>query len=162
MKYKPSFFLAEALRNLIEEKVPIIYPDKTWDMVLPMPISAQSLKERGFNQAEILTEAFTDNLVNFIQNNKRERQSQLQGLARFKNTKGAFKCRRKLSGLRILLVDDVLTSGASAYYTTLELYRAGAQAVHLFTFAKSQSFERYRIYLHKLRNKDLLATDRSQ
>ena len=104
-------------------------------LVLPVPLSSARLVERGYNQsweiaralaAEIAAPASTRLL-------RRSRddpaQSSLQLARRAANVRGAFVASPRVSGLRLLLVDDVMTSASTAGEASRALLRAGATGV---------------------------------
>ena len=120
------------------------------DWVIPMPLSARRLQTRGFNQAWELASALTR------QSNTRAKadaalllrvkdtrpQSQLRREARLANVKGAFQVdplrAAALAGRHVLLVDDVMTSGASMFAAAQALREGGAAQVTAVVLARTQ------------------------
>jgi len=111
------------------------------DLILPIPLSKERLQTRGFNQAWLLTKelarhagstAQADNSLLLRVKNTRP-QTELKRGARLANVKGAFQIdplrADAVKGRRILLMDDVMTSGASMF-TAAEVLRA-AGAAHI-------------------------------
>lgn len=115
------------------------------DLVLPVPLHPQRLRERGFNQALLLAEALFPDLKKKISVTLLRRtrwkppQTSLSGAARRKNIKGAFSVQdsKKVEGWRILLVDDVFTTGATVNECARVLQKAGAAAVDVITLARA-------------------------
>ena len=116
------------------------------DVILPMPLSAKRLAERGFNQALLLakalnaqkTQAFT-----LLKMKHTPLQSSLKRSERLDNLVGAlavapFKV-ASLRGQHVLLVDDVMTSGASLNTAAQVLKQAGAQSVKGVVFARTEA-----------------------
>lgn len=109
-----------------------------WDAIVPVPIHWRRRCERGFNQSELLAAAMPKPQVRpaLI---KRIRATRPQvGLSipqRLQNLRGAFQASAQASGLRIVLLDDVLTSGGTATACAEALLAAGADAVSVLTFA---------------------------
>lgn len=105
------------------------------EAVLPLPLSRRRYQERGYNQAEDLAQALADLLAVpcWTQLLQRKRATQPQTRmpdfrARERNVKGAFAVRRSAdlaSGPNLLLIDDVLTSGASCREAGRVLQQAG-------------------------------------
>ena len=108
-------------------------------LVVPVPIHAQRRKERGFNQAEALGEAAAEALglqcVPQLLERTRPTPTQvgLSAPQRLANVRGAFAvpeaARTQLRGQYVLLVDDLMTTGATLRACALALRRGGAKAV---------------------------------
>ena len=116
------------------------------DWLVPVPLHYQRLAQRGFNQAVWLTQAVgrqssTLTLIDgLIRTRATESQNGKSAQQRHKNVAGAFAVRdsrsKRVRGARITLVDDVLTTGATASACAKTLLKAGAQTVHLLTLAR--------------------------
>lgn len=119
------------------------------DLIIPMPLSAERLQSRGFNQAWELASALAgqsasparaDALLLLRTKNTRP-QTELKREARLANVKGAFQIDPlrlpELSGKRVVLVDDVVTSGASIFTAARVLRTAGAIHVTGIAIAKT-------------------------
>lgn len=113
------------------------------DLIIPVPLSAERKRERGYNQAEKLAERLSELLkitinskvcVKIINNPK---QTELNAKARRANVIGAYKItdRNSVKGKSILLVDDVLTTGSTTSEIARKLYNAGAKSVKVLTYA---------------------------
>lgn len=108
------------------------------DLILPVPLSRERLQTRGFNQAWELTKALARQSGSVAQSSstlllrvKNTRpQTELKREARLANVKGAFQVdpllAARLKGRHVVLVDDVLTSGASLFTAATVLRAAGA------------------------------------
>ena len=108
------------------------------DLLVPVPLSAARLRERGFDQADELTRVLAR--ITGIERGRRvlgrrrdtAPQSGLSRAGRRRNPRGAFVARRALvAGRCVLLVDDVVTTGATASACARALLRAGARRVVL-------------------------------
>ncbi len=113
------------------------------DAVVPVPLSRAGLRRRGFNQSLLLayhlSRTTSKRLVMDALNKVAETPPQV-GLAareRSANVRRAFACTAAVAGQRILLVDDVMTTGATADACARELLRAGAQSVDVVTLARA-------------------------
>ena len=116
------------------------------DIVSPVPLHWLRLALRRYNQAALLAGALakTSGLNGIPDLLKRTRRTPSQGKLgrseRQKNVAGAFRVRRRyrarIDGARVLLVDDVLTTGATARACTKALLSAGAAAVDVVTLAR--------------------------
>ena len=116
------------------------------DLIMPMPLAARRLAERGFNQSALLGRALAErfNLRFAVGALVRVRdtrpQAGLKRAERQQNVKNAFACNpghQDLSGLRIALVDDVMTTGATMSEAARALKKAGASAVDAWAVARA-------------------------
>jgi ComF family protein len=115
---------------------------QSYDALMPVPLHAARRRERGYNQAEVLARCIgsTGTLPVFTKALKRLRstgtQTRLGGRSRGRNLEGAFRADpARVQGLRILLVDDVCTTGSTLSHCREELLRAGALRVDALVIA---------------------------
>ncbi len=112
---------------------------------MPVPLHASRLRKRGFNQALLLARgASTEYSIplvydNLIRVRPTRPQVELTGKERAANVTGAFGLRRgaDVEGKRVLLIDDVLTTGATMNECSRTLRGAGAEAVVALTLART-------------------------
>lgn len=143
-----AFFAALLLKT---PGVPQAFGDlEANDWILPVPLSAERLQTRGFNQAWELasalarqTQAIAKPEARLLLRVKHTRpQSQLKREARLANVKGAFQVDplrvAEVKGRRVVLVDDVMTSGASLFTATQALRDAGAAHITAVVLARTQ------------------------
>ncbi len=138
IKFSKNYSLAYEFGRLLKKLYEGLL--KTADTVVPMPISQERLKERGFNQSAIITWGFLGYpLKNFHLKKVKhtEPQALLDQSLRWKNVKGVFKCENVLRGKTVLLIDDVMTTGATASEAARELKEAGASEVKVLVIAKN-------------------------
>lgn len=113
------------------------------DLILPMPLHPKRLAERGFNQAVEIARPLARGwgVPLDITGVRRVRHAPAQaGLAReerLRNLRGAFSGERRFDGLRVLVVDDVMTTGASLDELARVLKRAGAARVENLVVART-------------------------
>lgn len=114
------------------------------DLVLPMPLSRQRLAGRGFNQALLLARALDRKKTRaslLLRIRHTAAQAALAREDRLGNVEGAFavepRMAAQLRAKRLVLVDDVMTSGASLFSAALALRQAGAQRVTGLVFART-------------------------
>jgi len=121
-------------------------PGSPAPLVVPVPTTPGRLRARGYNQARLLAEEVArragGTLVDALSRADRGgSQVALQREERRANVQGAFSVRAEaaasIRGCEILLVDDVLTTGATASAAALSLSEGGATGVRLLTFARS-------------------------
>ncbi len=113
------------------------------DGIVPVPLSIKGLRERGFNQslliARIVSKKISAPLLMDILLKKKETPPQigLSAKERLSNLKNAFEVKGDVDGLRLLLVDDVMTTGATVKECSKVLMKAGAREVIVLTLARS-------------------------
>ncbi|MCL5037356.1 MAG: ComF family protein [Chloroflexi bacterium] len=114
------------------------------DLILPVPLHEKRVKERGFNQAEVLAAAVSEEFKIPIKTNHLKRvratalQSKLNKEQRINNVRGAFSLlwAGKLRGKSVLLVDDIMTTGSTLNECARLLRNAGARQVSALTLCR--------------------------
>lgn len=134
LKYGCVLEAAEALAGPMAAAL----ADGPFDALVPVPLHPKRLRERGFNQARALCDAVGRlRSLPVVEALWRERytrtQTRLNADKRISNVRGAFVCRMDVRGMRLVLVDDVRTTGATARNCAETLLRAGAESVTLLT-----------------------------
>lgn len=114
------------------------------DLVVPMPLSTQRLRERGFNQSLELARRLAPHKVRadlLLRIRDTDAQSALDRKARLANVRGAFAVEplhaQAARGRRVALVDDVMTSGASLHAAALALREGGAAHITAIVLART-------------------------
>ena len=142
-KYGSMLNLGNTFGEFLTEKVNVEDCLKNIDLIIPMPMHPQRLKERGFNQALEIAKVLTKNCKEKLNYKSVERQTLTPPQAslplkeRVKNIKGAFKVNADLGGKRIAIVDDVMTTGASLNELAKTLKKAGASHVECWVVART-------------------------
>lgn len=116
------------------------------DCVLAVPLSDKRRRVRGYNQADLLAREISRELkLDYlsgvvVKTRDNEEQAKLGHAKREENVKGVYAVKEKdaLKGRRVLLVDDVLTTGATASEVARVLLRAKAKSVSVLTFASTK------------------------
>ena len=112
-------------------------------LLVPVPLTHARLRSRGFNQAAEIARVVSRSIRVPARMRSLERtregasQSGLGRRARRANLRGAFRCTRSLAGLHVALVDDVVTTGATASAATAALLDAGAARVDVWAIART-------------------------
>ncbi|WP_288841961.1 ComF family protein [uncultured Deefgea sp.] len=113
------------------------------DLIIPLPLHPERLKERGFNQALEIARPIAKHLQlpldigHLCRNKNTEHQARLSANARWRNMRNAFVCHTPMHGLRVALIDDVMTSGASMHAAAKALKTAGASEVFAWVVART-------------------------
>lgn len=112
------------------------------DVLIPMPLHNDRLRERGFNQAVELARPIARHLGlhvelhNCVRKKTTTPQSDLSRKERIKNVKGAFEVLKPVSG-HVVIIDDVMTTGSTAHEFTKTLLQAGASNVDVWVCARA-------------------------
>ena len=113
------------------------------DLVVPAPMSAARHRDRGYNQAVLLAQEIVDVVggklaTDVLEKDDRPSQQKLSAADRARNLQGAIRCARPelVTGRRVLLVDDVMTTGATLSACADALQAAGAERVLAMVFAR--------------------------
>jgi ComF family protein len=144
-KYAKEKVLLDDLSSLLIDKYfKISSLSETIEMIIPTPIYYKKLKERGFNQSELLAERLSDvsgiplEINNLVKVRETPDQASLDKRARQHNLADAFsiKIPERIKGKNILLIDDVLTTGATASEISRVLKKNGAKNIYVLTLAR--------------------------
>lgn len=142
-KYDGGIKIGEGLGELMAEYLLNYHEEllvKT-DVMLSVPLHPKKEKRRGFNQTHVLCERISEKTGLVFQKDGLERkrdtvaQSTLHPDERKVNLKDAFAATKDFTNKRVLLIDDIFTTGATCNECARELYRAGAKEVMVFTLA---------------------------
>jgi ComF family protein len=144
LKYEGVRRLGEWFASRLAEMVE--RDPKAWqvDLVVPVPLHPERLRERGYNQAELIARPLAKRLgLKFgsyllVRTRPRPAQLVLSRTERWTSVRGAYAIREgaRVDNLRVLLVDDVLTTGATLDSCSRALEKAGAAAVLGLTVAR--------------------------
>ena len=147
-KYKRREFAGFRVLSKIAAKIIYAYLKQSQPgyldgfVVVPVPVSREREKERGFNQAEIVAEEFCrvfklrkeNSILTRVKNT--QAQHSFNRTQRFENMQGAFSATKLAKDKKVLLVDDVSTTGATFLACANVLYNSGAKEVVCFSLAK--------------------------
>ncbi len=139
LKYRGVWRLAEPMGRHMARAFEAIQPTGA-DCLIPVPMHARRLRERGFNHAEALAREASKHMelpvldaLERVRNTRQ--QARLPAPERRTNMDGAFALKADVAGRRVVLVDDVCTTGATARACAAALLADGAAAVYLLCFA---------------------------
>ena len=137
-KYAGNLALARLLGEALAAKT-----TSGVDRIIPLPLTPARLRERGFNQAQeiarVVSRATGIALASDACRRVRDSapQATLPWKERAKNIRGAFVCDADLTGMRVAVIDDVLTTGATLNELARNLRQAGAIEIHGWVVART-------------------------
>lgn len=141
-KYKGKLGLVDWLADLMLARLP---PSIEADLIVPIPLHPTRLREREFNQSLFLADRLSRHLrvplsyTNLVRVVPTDAQTTLSRRARLKNLRKAFLVTSpdEIQGKRILLIDDVYTTGTTVNECAKVLRKAGAGPVYVITLART-------------------------
>jgi len=137
-KYGGNLAIAAVLGNALGQAV-----SERADLIIPMPLSPQRVRGRGFNQALEIARSVSGMTGIPVLNDACRKVTETQPQAalpwkeRAKNVRGAFVCDADLGGKRIAVIDDVMTTGATLNELAKNLRRAGAAYISVWVVART-------------------------
>ncbi len=144
LKFQHSLVVARLLGELLAEKIKYHwYQTKPLpDVIIPVPLHIERLKERGFNQAaeiarpiaSLINRPLLDRACFKIKSTMA--QATLPQAVRQKNVKNAFQIDYSFKNLRVAVIDDVVTTGSTVFEVCKELKKAGALAVDVWCLGR--------------------------
>jgi ComF family protein len=136
LKFRGELALAPLLARPLADKL----RDDRVDHVVPVPLSAQRLRQRGYNQAVEIARHLrkgAPELALCERTRDAPPQIELPHDERQRNVRGAFRCTRALIGARVAVVDDVMTTGATLDEMARTMKAAGATYVVNWVVART-------------------------
>lgn len=140
-KYQGKLSLTHPLAQAFIETLPVL---PALDAIIPVPLHPQRLRKREYNQSLLLADRLSDHtnipllLACLLRNRPTMPQTALSRKERLRNLRGAFSVAKPagIQGKRILLVDDVFTTGTTLHECAKTLRRAGSGPVYGVTLAR--------------------------
>lgn len=144
-KYRYKTHLRRPLALLALNGLAEFIHSRAFDVIIPVPLHHSRLRSRGFNQALLLGDLFSSRLSlpllanGLIRIRPTEPQIDLTAEDRRINVKGAFETNRAASvlGKKILLLDDVMTTGSTVNECARALKKVGAASISVITIARA-------------------------
>ena len=155
-KYRGGFSLGEVFGEMMYRRYTADTAFRDYfevDLVLSMPTASESFLTRGYHQTALIARRFASlarlpfTLRGLRIANHRVPQASLHDrVSREANVRGVFAASSRIvTGRNLLLLDDVVTTGATLSSATEALLEGGAASVHVLTFCRSAAFFRYRL-----------------
>jgi competence protein ComFC len=141
LKFRSGRYLAPVMGELLRDH--LARRPLQADVVVPVPLATRRLRQRGYNQARLLAEQVATTvggtvLPAALERVNRPAQQTLPAADRLQNLLGALTCRAPMAieNQRVLLVDDVVTTGATLSACADALAAAGARRISALVFAR--------------------------
>jgi ComF family protein len=138
LKFNGVKRLSKPISNMLSD-----LPIPNADGIIPVPLHRNRLKLREFNQTAVVGNHLSKKLkipimLDVLRKIKDTRpQTELSGVERLKNIKNAYTASSNIKGLDLLLLDDVITTGATIRECSKTLIKAGAKSVTVVALARS-------------------------
>jgi len=142
LKFAGQLKYARVMGQLLARQVTLTNRNEV-DLLIPIPLSPGRLRERGYNQAAEIARFAARSLgipmrASVLSRPSDQRpQTELGRRLRSRNVLGVFRCHQNLAGLRCAIIDDVMTTGATAFEAAKVLLAAGAESVDVWVFART-------------------------
>lgn len=143
LKFHNDLVFAALLGKLMGESLPQQASFCRPEVLLPVPLHTRRLRQRGYNQAQeignVLAKHFALplDLHGVVRRQSTEEQSGLDAKQRRRNVVNAFETKRDFAGEHIVIIDDVITTGATVNELAHCLKQAGARRVDVWACARS-------------------------
>jgi ComF family protein len=140
-KHQRQLALLDTLAALMLAQPPQWLEQVKIDAVLAMPLSRKRLFERGFNQSQLLAAIIARHYAlpvlqpDCVERSYRPPQSTLKKSARQRNVRGVFRLNRAVKKRNLLLIDDVVTTGATITELAQTLKKSGVSRIYVWTLA---------------------------
>ena len=140
LKYERVSALADPLGRLLSTY--LTQHPLPFDLIVPVPLHPERRDDRGYNQAELLAKVIARqcgvslNTSALVRKLNTTPQVGLNETERRRNVQDAFQCKQRLDGQRVLVVDDVCTTGATLSECATALHAGGAASIWGLTLAR--------------------------
>ncbi len=143
-KFNEASYLYKTFSDLILKDEKIFKILKSYDTIIPVPISNKRFKERGYNQSELIAKELSKrlniemNIENLIKNKNIIEQSKLGKEERIKNIEGVYEIRnlQELENKKIILIDDIYTTGSTVKECAKILKQSKCKKIDVLVIAK--------------------------
>jgi len=144
-KFNEKTYLYKTFAKImLKDKKICRFLQNQYDIIIPVPMYKYKKRLRGYNQTELIVKELSENLgiqadtSSFAKTKSTETQSTLTKSKRVDNVKGAYEVLKidNIKGKRIILFDDIYTTGSTLNECSKVLKKAGAKSVCVITLAK--------------------------
>lgn len=146
-KFNDKAYLSNFFTKIIIKNEKICRKIKSYDIIIPVPIHKKRKNERGYNQSELIAKKITENINelqlitnSIIKEKNTVAQSTLTKEQRKQNVKQVYKLinKEKIQNKKIILLDDIYTTGSTAEECSRILKQNGAKEILVLTIAKDE------------------------
>ncbi len=135
-KYRGDYILIEPLSLMIQKTFKMSYPKLPKKTVLvPIPLSSERLRSRGFNQAEAVAKCLPYPSVQLLKRTEGEKQAKKNRKQRLRMN-NPFELFNQVDTELIMLIDDIYTTGATIHHAALILQKNGYRNISSFTLVR--------------------------
>jgi ComF family protein len=147
LKYQKKEIMAKPLAKLVLTLLPTLICIRDYDCIMPIPLHKNRQRDRGYNQVQLIVSRLKDDIKLPVEKKAliRIKETKPQSLLetvnqKIENVKDAFVIRtpEAIRSKKILLVDDIFTTGATVSEATKALLKAGASRVDVLTLARAR------------------------
>lgn len=156
IKYRPSISLAGLAGRLLGDAALYLFQPASWDLIIPIPSSRPMFRKRLFHPcvelARPLAHATKTPIIHALRHDPtRAPQASLSHDERLKRLRSLFSLTKRFNACekRILLVEDVITTGATISAAAHTLKQAGATRVDVLALARTRVWSRFRHRIHE-------------
>ena len=143
-KFNDDSYLYKTFTNFLLKNKNIVENIKSYDIIVPVPLSKKREKERGYNQSLLIAKEISSSINIDIDKTCLKKtknivaQSTLNKEKRLKNTIGVYtiKYSKNIQNKKVLIVDDIYTTGSTVNECSKILKQAGAKNIGILTIAK--------------------------
>ena len=144
-KFNDKAYIYEFFTKIVLKNKKICRKLENYDIIIPVPIHKKRMRQRGYNQSSLIAKKLVKDITNLtcmedvlIKDKNNKRQSDLNRHQRQENVKNVYKVinKEKIYNKKILLFDDIYTTGATVNECAKELKENGAKEILVFTIAK--------------------------
>ncbi len=165
MKFRPSVTLARMCGDILADNLHVMFGPDSWDVVVPVPASQANFRRRLFQPCfemgrRVLAKRHAPALAPALTHAfRRAPQASLSHQERLRALASMFTANSKVSvlGKRCLLIEDVITTGATTTAAALALRAAGAETIDIASLAQTTVWPRFRRLIWEATNRAQLA-----
>lgn len=161
MKFRPSLLLAHMCGDILADNLLALFGSSDWDVVVPVPASQANFRRRLFQpcfeigRRVVARERATSLLPLLVHSSRRAPQASLSHQERLRGLLTMFSTQANgaVQGKRVLLVEDVITTGATTTAAALALRAAGANSIDIASLAQTTVWPRFRRLIWRATNR---------